>query len=374
MQAAKANFKAEEISQPRVASRHNRKEIEQDVDPIAPAKVTAVKSGQKKGNGKKTSVKQENGTSTSLPDSDSPHSVRKKVRKRIKKEDGHTAAVTDVDTVDASTSPSTAVSILTDAEMYAFEGRSHWVGAHMSVAGGVENSIVNARLYGCQAWALFLKPKMKWDCKPLTDENVQMFKEWLPKLRYDDTRRCLPHGSYLVNLANPDDDKRRKSLDAFIDDLKRCALLGIGLYNFHPGSGVNECTRQEACQHIADSINTSHAAFGQGELAGLTCPTILLENMAGQGHQIGASFQELADVIAAVHDKSKVGVCIDTAHAFAAGYDIRTQQGYEDMMTEFDQVIGMQYLKVRESSRRPIIPHIDPKSFHIAHSAGHAPQ
>lgn len=219
----------------------------------------------------------------------------------------------------------------------------------MSVSGGVENSILNARLYGCQAWALFLKPKMKWDCKPLTDDNIRLFHEWMPKFKYS-TNRCLPHGSYLVNLANPDSEKRKKSLDAFIDDLKRCAQLGIGLYNFHPGSGVNQCTRQEACQYIADCINASHSAFANAnpgdDLHGLQCPVILLENMAGQGHQIGGTFQELADVIAAVKDKTRVGVCIDTAHAFASGMDIRTKAGYDDMMTEFDQVVGLRYLHV----------------------------
>ncbi|CAO1616263.1 unnamed protein product [Sympodiomycopsis kandeliae] len=276
---------------------------------------------------------------------------RAKSTAKVKTEDGQMPTIsqddhieTDVDSALASALPS-----LSDTEMYAFEGRSHWVGAHMSVSGGVENSILNARLYGCQAWALFLKPKMKWDCKPLTEDNVRLFTEWMTKFKYNDTRRCLPHGSYLVNLANPDLEKREKSLDAFIDDLYRCALLNIGLYNFHPGSGVNECTRQEACTHVANCINRAHSAFEDARsgdrLHGLTCPTILLENMAGQGHQVGSTFQELADVISQVKDKSKVGVCIDTAHAFASGMDIRTKEGYESMMKEFEDIIGLQYLK-----------------------------
>lgn len=151
-------------------------------------------------------------------DADPPPEQKKVVRKRAAKKE-----------LEPLTDPTN-----TEAEMYAFEGNEWWVGAHMSVAGGVENSVSNARLYGCQAWALFLRPKMQWECKPISEDNIRLFAEWLPLYKYD-AQRCLPHASYLINLGNPDKDKRAKSLDAFMDELRRCALLKIGLYNFHPG-------------------------------------------------------------------------------------------------------------------------------------------
>jgi hypothetical protein len=158
----------------------------------------------------------------------------------------------------------------TEAEMYAFEGNEWWVGAHMSVAGGVENSVSNARLYGCQAWALFLRPKMQWECKPISEDNIRLFAERLPQYKYD-AKRCLPHASYLINLGNPDKEKRSKSLDAFMDELRRCALLRIGLYNFHPGvSTRGRKTRGShlRCAQIKIRALTPYVERGRGDLQG----------------------------------------------------------------------------------------------------------
>lgn len=122
----------------------------------------------------------------------------------------------------------------TEEDMHRFDGNDHWIGIHVSSAGGVEQAVLNARLHGCQSFALFLKQKMQWECPPLAEDNVKLWKEWMVKYGYD-TKKVLPHGSYLINLGNPDGEKRKRSLDSFIDDLSRAARLGIGLYNFHPG-------------------------------------------------------------------------------------------------------------------------------------------
>lgn len=242
---------------------------------------------------------------------------------------------------DFSDQPRADSSQLTEAEMHAFDGNDHWVGAHMSIAKGVENAIVSARLYGAQAFALFLKAKMNWTYRPLAEENIARFVDWLPKNGYDGAR-CLPHGTYLINLANPDPEKLSKSYASFLDDLRRCALLGIKLYNFHPGSTVGECTKSGGCAAIADSINLAHNELKRD---GLASPIILLENMAGQGNLVGGSFEDLAAIIAQVKAKGLIGVCIDTAHVFAAGWDIRTRQGFEDMLKDFDRTVGLSYLK-----------------------------
>lgn len=231
--------------------------------------------------------------------------------------------------------------ILDSPDLHAYDDNAHWVGAHMSIADGVENSISSARRYACQGFALFLKAKMSWTYKPLAQENIEKFRRWLPALGYSGAR-CLPHGSYLINLGNPNPAKNAQAMESFLDDLRRCALLGIGLYNFHPGSGVGDSTKEEACAQIARCINDAHATLAR---EGLTCPVILLENMAGQGQQVGRHFEELAAIIAGVSDKSLVGVCLDTAHAFAAGFDIRTTRGFDAMMGDFDRIVGAQYLR-----------------------------
>lgn len=229
----------------------------------------------------------------------------------------------------------------TQHEQHAFDDNDWWVGAHMSVAKGVENSIIAARAYGAQAFALFLKPKMNWTYKPLDQMNIDRFRAWLPAQGYHG-RRCLPHGSYLINLGNPEREKRVKSLESLVDDLRRCVQLGIEVYNFHPGSGVGECSKSEACTFIAQAINAAHEQLAREELES---PVVLLENMAGQGKQVGSTFEELRDIIDGVKDKSKIGVCIDTAHAFAAGYDIRTLEGYLETMQELDRTVGMKYVR-----------------------------
>ncbi|KAK9263878.1 xylose isomerase-like protein [Lipomyces tetrasporus] len=200
---------------------------------------------------------------------------------------------------------------------------------------GVHNAITNSYKIGGNAFALFVKQQRRWTSPPLKSEEIDQFGELLKEYKYDARKHLLPHGSYLINLANLDDEKNHQAYSAFLDELQRCEHLGIGHYNFHPGStlGLN---KRDALTRLAANINAAIKAT--------KFVKIVLENMAGKGNLIGSSFQDLADVIALVDDKSRVGVCIDTCHTFAAGYDIRTQELYDQMWSDFDKVIGLKYL------------------------------
>ncbi|KAI3641978.1 hypothetical protein MP228_011533 [Amoeboaphelidium protococcarum] len=220
-------------------------------------------------------------------------------------------------------------------------GSKKFVGAHVSAAGGLFKSVRNSLLMNGNAFALFTKPR-KWDAADLEDSTVQQFTE---RLRDSGIapQHILPHGQYICNIGSPDKELRDKSFRYFLDDLKRCERLGISLYNIHPGSSCGNCTREECIQFIADNVN---AALKETQKI-----CVVLENMAGHGNHIGASFQDLADVISLINDEFKseqnqrIGVCFDTCHAFAAGYDIRTAESFDNVMKEFDSVVGLRYLK-----------------------------
>ncbi|KAG2127335.1 xylose isomerase-like protein [Suillus cothurnatus] len=211
------------------------------------------------------------------------------------------------------------------AEDFPLRVSSPWkIGAHVSAAGGVENAVRNAAMVGANAFALFVKSQRKWDSPPLSAENVDAFKRRMREFGYS-PRHVIPHGSYLVNLGNPDEEKRQKSFNCFLDDLQRCEQLGLELYNFHPGSTVGQATKEESIALIAECINNAHKA--------------------GTGNVIGSQFSELKGIIDHVEDKTRVGVCLDTCHAFAAGYDISTKGGWDATLSTFDTEVGLLYLK-----------------------------
>ncbi len=211
-----------------------------------------------------------------------------------------------------------------------------FVGAHVSTAGGVFNAPLNAKKIGARAFALFTKNQRQWKAKPLTEEAVKKFKENLKSVGIK-PEHVLPHDSYLINLGSPDKKKREKSLNAFIDEVERCRQLGLRLLNFHPGSSLGKVSEKECLKIVADSINE---AISKTEEV-----ILVIENTAGQGSWIGYRFEHLAEIIDMVEDKSRIGVCLDTCHMFAAGYDIRTKEAYEKTMKEFDEVVGFKYLK-----------------------------
>lgn len=201
---------------------------------------------------------------------------------------------------------------------------------------GVQNSVTNAVHIGANAFALFLKSQRKWTNPPLDHEAKNQFISMCKEHSYSAGEHALPHGSYLVNLAQADEDKANQAYKSFLDDLERCEQLGIRLYNFHPGSTGGDA-RPAAIARIAAQLNKSHKATK-------TVITVL-ENMAGSGNVIGSTWEDLRDIIALVEDKSRVGVCIDTCHAFAAGYDLRTPEAFKKTVNSFNDIVGHKYLK-----------------------------
>jgi AP endonuclease-1 len=212
------------------------------------------------------------------------------------------------------------------------------VGAHVSAAGGVHHAVANAAALGCRAFALDLRNKRRWVSPPLDPAHAQQFRELLAHHGFSPDA-VLPHGSYLVNLGSPDPEVRAKSLATVIDEVRRCDALGITLYNFHPGSSVGKITREESIAHIADGINAVHAATPGSRVV------CVLENTAGGGSSIGASFADLRAIIDLVSDKTRVGVCLDTCHLFAAGHDITTQCKFAAALERFDRAVGREYLR-----------------------------
>ena len=211
-----------------------------------------------------------------------------------------------------------------------------YIGAHVSASGGVENAPLNAHAIGATAFALFTKNQRQWFAAPLTDESVALFKARCAEYGYT-AKQILPHDSYLINLGSPDDDSLDKSRKSFIDEMKRCEQLGLDRLNFHPGSHLNKLSEDDCLKRIAESINLA--------LDATTGVTAVIENTAGQGTNVGFRFEHLRRIIDLVDDKTRVGVCIDTAHTFAAGYDRATPAGFAYVFREFDDIIGFDYLR-----------------------------
>ena len=213
---------------------------------------------------------------------------------------------------------------------------SKYIGAHVSASGGVENAPINAHEIGATAFALFTKNQRQWVAKPLTEESIAAFKSNCEKYGYKPSQ-ILPHDSYLINLGHPEADALQKSREAFHDELQRCEQLGLDRLNFHPGSHLGKVDVDVCLKTIAESINWALDRT-KGVIA-------VIENTAGQGSNVGNSFEEISKIIEHVEDKSRVGVCIDTCHAFTAGYELNTLEGYSLTWKIFEEVIGFEYLK-----------------------------
>ncbi|HEX5330470.1 deoxyribonuclease IV [Sulfuricurvum sp.] len=213
---------------------------------------------------------------------------------------------------------------------------SKFVGAHVSASGGVFNAPLNAMAIGAKAFALFTKNQKQWAAKPLEADTIALFKENLAKSGIL-PKHILPHDSYLINLGHPEEDKRQKSLEAFIDEVNRCSQLGLDRLNFHPGSHLKQISEEECIDRIAMSMNEA--------LSVTNGVTLVIENTAGQGSNLGWKFEHLSAIIERIEDKSRVGVCIDTCHMFTSGYDIRTREAYDTTWAEFDTIVGFKYLR-----------------------------
>ncbi|MDR0806193.1 MAG: deoxyribonuclease IV [Enterobacteriaceae bacterium] len=211
-----------------------------------------------------------------------------------------------------------------------------FVGAHVSASGGVDQAVIRAYELEATAFALFTKNQRQWKAAPLTSKIIADFRHACEKYHYQ-AKQILPHDSYLINLGHPQEDALQKSRDAFIDEMTRCQQLGLTLLNFHPGSHLLQINEDECLMKIAQSINIA--------LEKTQGVTAVIENTAGQGSNLGFKFEHLAAIIDGVEDKSRVGVCIDTCHAFAAGYDLRTEETCDKTFADFDQIVGFNYLR-----------------------------
>ena len=211
-----------------------------------------------------------------------------------------------------------------------------YIGAHVSAQGGVENAPVNANMIGAKAFALFTKNQRQWFANHLSQKSIKAFKENCEKFNYKPFQ-ILAHDSYLINLGHPQKEQLEKSRTSFIDEMQRCEMLGLDRLNFHPGSHLNEISIEECLKRIAESINIALDKT-KGVIA-------VIENTAGQGTNLGHTFEQLRVMIDHVEDKSRVGVCIDTCHTFASGYDISTAKGFKETFNKFEEVVGFKYLK-----------------------------
>lgn len=227
-----------------------------------------------------------------------------------------------------------------------------YIGAHVSASGGIGNAVLNAEAIGANAFALFTRNQRAWVSKPLSQDEIHTFKQLLAERGFD-PKYVLPHDSYLINLGNPEEEALVKSRNAFLDEMVRCQQLGLSLMNFHPGSHLNKVSEEECLDQIAAEIN---AALDKTQ--GVTA---VIENTAGQGTNLGFKFSQIARIISGVNDKSRVGVCIDTCHTFAAGYDLSTEMGYNFTMDEFEQEIGFKYLRAihLNDSKKGCGSHVD---------------
>jgi deoxyribonuclease IV len=209
------------------------------------------------------------------------------------------------------------------------------VGSHVSIAGGVQNAPVNAIDVGCETFQIFSKNQRQWNAKPYTDENIAGYRD---AFKDSGCARPIVHDSYLINLGAPDPGVWQRSRDAFVDEMERCQALGIPFLNFHPGahvgSGEPECIKRIA-KSVADILQEQDDN-----------PTVLLiENTAGQGSNVGYAFEHLAELLDRIDDPARTGICIDTQHTFAAGYDWCSENGYDEVWDAFSEVVGMKWLK-----------------------------
>jgi deoxyribonuclease-4 len=210
-----------------------------------------------------------------------------------------------------------------------------YVGAHVSASGGVENAPVNANSIGAKAFALFTKNQRQWFSNPLSKASIKAFRENCEKYDYKPFQ-ILPHDSYLINLGNPEKEPLEKSRASFLDEMQRCEQLGLDRLNFHPGSHLKAISEEECLRRIAESIN-----IVLDKTKGVTA---VIENTAGQGTNMGYKFEQIRFMIDNVNDKSRVGVCIDTCHAYTSGYNIKSPEGYTETFDMFEKIIGFKYL------------------------------
>ncbi|MDE6085147.1 MAG: deoxyribonuclease IV [Muribaculaceae bacterium] len=227
-----------------------------------------------------------------------------------------------------------------------------YIGAHVSVEGGVGSAPLRAHEIGAKAFALFTRNPSRWKSPAIKEKDAELFKARCEEFGFT-PGQILPHDSYLINLGAPDSAKLEMSREAFLDEINRCSQLGLTMLNFHPGSHLNVIPIDDCLSLIADSIN-----YALDATSGVKA---VIENTAGQGSNLGHAFEQLAFIIDKVEDKERVGVCIDTCHAFAAGYDLATEEGYKEAWDAFDRTVGFRYLSGMHinDSKKGLNSHVD---------------
>ncbi|MEX0849606.1 MAG: deoxyribonuclease IV [Candidatus Dependentiae bacterium] len=223
------------------------------------------------------------------------------------------------------------------------------LGAHMSIAGGIEQSILRAEQIGCTAVQFFSKSNRQWKTKPLTESEITAFKETFKK---SSITSATIHASYLINIGSPNAETSNRSRDALADEFNRAQQLGVDHLVFHPGSHLKK-SEPDCLQRIAEQINYILEGSTQNNTL------LTLETMAGQGTNVCYSFEHLAYILEKVEQKNRIGICLDTCHIFAAGYDIKEK--YQEVMQSFDDIIGLKYLKVIHinDSKKPCGSRVD---------------
>lgn len=225
------------------------------------------------------------------------------------------------------------------------------LGAHTSVAGGLHLVFERLRTFDGTAVQIFSKNNNRWSAPPLTDEALE---SWESAVAGFDRDAIAIHDSYLINLCSPDADTLARSFEAFVDEHRRAAQLGIRLMNFHPGAAMSQ-PREDALKIVAEQMNRAHQ-----ETAGLNTISVI-ETTAGQGSTLGYRFEEVATILDLVEDRERAAVCIDTCHIHAAGYDMRTEEAYHATMDEFDQIVGLDRLVLLHinDSKNPLGSRVD---------------
>ncbi|KAA6050731.1 deoxyribonuclease IV [Pantoea sp. Bo_7] len=211
-----------------------------------------------------------------------------------------------------------------------------YIGAHVSASGGVDQAVIRAHELEATAFALFTKNQRQWKAAPLSAQTIDAFKSACARYNFS-SAQILPHDSFLINLGHPEAEALEKSRAAFLDEMQRADQLGLTLLNFHPGSHLQQLDEETCLKRIAESINIT--------LDKTQNVVAVIENTAGQGSNLGYRFEHLATIIAHVEDKSRVGVCLDTCHTFAGGYDLRTEADCVATFSEFERVVGFNYLR-----------------------------
>lgn len=210
-----------------------------------------------------------------------------------------------------------------------------YIGAHVSASGGIQNAPLNAEKIGANAFAFFTKNQRQWQAPPLHTQDISLF-HLQREMAAIEVEQILPHDSYLINLGHPELEGLQKSRDAFLVEMQRCQALGLPFLNFHPGAHLRQLSEDECLNRIGESIQ-----WVLNQTEGVTA---VIENTAGQGSTLGVTLEQLNAIINAVESRDRVGICIDTAHAFAAGIPLNDEQAFQDFFAELDELIGFDKL------------------------------